>query len=122
MQSKGFALLKVAQAGFLTVFNTTLLPGVGLAAPASPPTPVTSPAGVIEYLQALTLWIAGAALIITGVLLLISLLRFQRRPADTPAVEQGLQRNSLLEMIWTIIPMTILVTLIILTYQSLTGA
>lgn len=106
--------MKVAPAGFLAVFSMALLPGPALAAP--------DPGGVIGYLQALTLWLVGAVLIIAGVLLLISLLRFQQRPADTPTAEQGLQGSGPLEMIWTLIPVAILVALLILTYQSLTGA
>lgn len=122
MQSKRFSLFKVALAGFLAVSGLVLLPGAGLAAPASPPDPATSPAGITEYLQAVTLWLAGGVFIIIGALLLISLIRFQRRPADAPAAEQGQQGSGAIEMIWTLIPMAILVALIVLTYQSLTGA
>lgn len=118
MQSKGFTLLKVAPAGFLAGFRMVLLPGAALAAPD----PVILTGGTIEYLQALILWLAGTVLVIAGFLLLISLLRFQRRPADTSAAEQGQPGNGPLEMIWTLIPVAILVALIIMTYQSLTGA
>lgn len=118
MQSKRFKLSKGAPAGFLAVFSMALLPGAALAAPA----PVTSPGGIIEYLQALILWLAGTVLVIAGFLLLVSLLRFQRRPAGTQAAQQEQPGNGLLEMIWTLIPVAILVALIIMTYQSLSGA
>lgn len=117
MQAKRFRLLKVAPAGSLAVFSMVLLPGFALAAPES----VTSPGGIIEFLQALTLWLAGTVFVIAGILLLVSLFRFQRRPAGTPTVEHEQPGNGPLEMVWTVIPVAILVVLIILTYQSFTG-
>ena len=57
-------------------------------------------------------------LIVCG-LLIYSLVRFRRKSADEPEPDQSFHGNTTLEVIWTIIPVGILATLLVLTYQTL---
>jgi cytochrome c oxidase subunit 2 len=112
-------VLKMAR--YLAIFGATagLLPGVALAAPPSPLDPASPAAQSIANLHTITLWIASIVFLIVCTLLIYSLIRFRRKSADEPEPDQSFHGNTTLEVIWTIIPVGILVTLLVLTYQTL---
>ena len=66
----------------------------------------------------IVLWLAIVVCAVVCTLLVYSLVRFQRKSADDPDLEQSFQSNATLETIWTIIPVGILVVLIVLTLQT----
>ena len=70
-------------------------------------------------LHTITLWIASIVFSIVCGLLIYSLVRFRRKSADEPEPDQSFHGNTMLEVIWTIIPVGILATLLVLTYQTL---
>ena len=70
-------------------------------------------------LHTITLWIASIVFLIVCSLLIYSLVRFRRKSADEPEPDQSFHGNTALEVIWTIIPVGILATLLVLTYQTL---
>jgi cytochrome c oxidase subunit 2 len=97
-----------------------LLPTLALAAPPSPLDSVSSPAArSIANLHAITLVIATIVFLIVCGLLVYSLVRFRRRSATDPEPDQSFSGNPTLEVIWTAIPVGILVILLVLTYQTL---
>lgn len=60
------------------------------------------------------LWTTTIVLLITGGLIVLSLMRLQRQsPAD--------KNHSALDLIWTLIPIGILVLLLVLTYQAVSA-
>ena len=70
-------------------------------------------------LQTLILWIATVVLTVTSLLLMVSLLKIKRQPANTVDTNQEADKsNRVLDAIWTIIPIIILALLLLLTYQS----
>ncbi len=70
-------------------------------------------------LHTITLVIATIVFLIVGGLLLHSLIRFQRRSPDDPEPDQSFRGNTTLELIWTIIPVGILLILLVLTYNTM---
>jgi heme/copper-type cytochrome/quinol oxidase subunit 2 len=66
-------------------------------------------------------WSAVVVLSITSVLLSYSLLRFQRKSTNALKTGQIFRDHTLLGIIWTLIPVGILVTLLILTFQTMQG-
>ena len=70
-------------------------------------------------LHTITLWIVSIVFLIVCGLLIYSLVRFRRKSADEPERDQSFHGNTTLEVIWTIIPVGILATLLVLTYQTL---
>ncbi len=73
-------------------------------------------AGAITNLQTIVLWLAIAVFAVVCTLLIHSLVRFRRKSTNDP--EQRFDGNVTLETIWTIIPLGILVTLVVLTLQT----
>lgn len=124
MQSKALKVLRCTSAKFWrTVISGALMallfPGIALAAPPSPLDPASPSARAIAYLHNVTLWIAGVVFLIVGSLLIYSLVRFRRRSPDDPEPDQSFHGSAVLETIWTVIPVGILVTLVVLTFQTL---
>ncbi len=72
-----------------------------------------------SVIPAITLVMATIVFMIVCSLLIYSLVRFRRRSPIDPEPEQSSQGNTTLELIWTIIPMGILVTLLVLTFQTI---
>lgn len=96
-----------------------LLPQAALAGPPSPLDPASPAARSIADLHTITLWIATIVFLIVCGLLIYSLVRFRRRSPDEPEPDQSFHGNTTLEVIWTVIPVGILVTLLVLTFQTL---
>ncbi len=65
------------------------------------------------------LWTTTIVLLITGGLIVLSLVRLQRQspPGQPPAGKS----HSALDLIWTLIPIGILVLLLVLTYQAVSS-
>lgn len=72
-----------------------------------------------SVIPAITLVIAAIVFMIVCSLLIYSLVRFRRRSPTDPEPERSFQGNTTLELIWTIIPVGILVTLLVLTFQTI---
>ncbi len=70
----------------------------------------------IASLQSIIFWITSAALLVTGGLLVFSLVRLQRQSLPVKTSHPAL------DLIWTLIPVGILVLLLALTYLSLPAA
>lgn len=64
-------------------------------------------------------WIAAAIFLIACTLLSYSLIRSQHHSAGKAEPKQNFHSNGLLELIWTLIPVGILVLLLILTFQTI---
>ena len=64
-------------------------------------------------------WSAVVVLSITSVLLSYSLIRFQRKSTNTLKTGQFFRDHTLLGIIWTLIPVGILVALLILIFQMM---
>jgi cytochrome c oxidase subunit 2 len=96
-----------------------LLPAVALAAPPSPLDPASPAARSIANLHTITLVMATVVFLIVCGLLIYSLVRFRRRSPNDPEPDQSFHGNTTLEVVWTIIPVGILVTLLVLTYQTM---
>lgn len=96
-----------------------LAPAVAWAAPYSPLDPA-SPAGrSLANLQAITLVLATIVSLIVCGLLIYSLIRVRRKVAKHLEPDRTFPGNTTLEIIWTVIPIAILATLLVLTYQTL---
>lgn len=63
--------------------------------------------------------IAAVILLVTCLLLVQSLVRSYRRPADSLETAQALRTSRSLEALWTLLPIGLLVVLLVLTYQAL---
>lgn len=74
---------------------------------------------LIANLPDIIFWIAATIFLIVCTLLSYSLIRSRHRSADDVETEQNLHRNGVLEMIWTLIPVGILILLLILTFQTI---
>lgn len=96
-----------------------LLPATALAAPPSPLDPASPAARSIANLHSITLVIATIVFLIVCGLLVYSLIRFRRKSDNDPEPDQSFHGNTTLEVIWTIIPVGILATLLVLTYQTM---
>ncbi len=96
-----------------------LLPAVALAAPPAPIDPASPAARSINNLHTITLVIATIVFLIVCGLLIYSLVRFRRRSDNDPEPDQNFHGNTTLEVIWTVIPVGILATLLVLTYQTM---
>lgn len=96
-----------------------LLPAIALAAPPSPLDPASPSARSIANLHTLTLWIATIVFLIVCGLLIYSLVRFRRRSPDEPEPDQSFHGSTTLEVIWTLVPVGILVALLVFTYQTI---
>jgi cytochrome c oxidase subunit 2 len=95
-----------------------LFPAIALAAPPSPLDPASPAAASIAYLHNITLVIATIVFIIVCVLLFYSLIRFRRKSDNDPEPDQSFHGNTTLEVIWTIVPVGILISLLVLTFQT----
>lgn len=96
-----------------------LLPAVALAAPPSPLNPASPAARSIANLHNITLVVATLVFLIVCGLLIYSLVRFRRKSNDEPEPDQSFHGNTTLEIIWTVIPVGILVLLLVFTFQTL---
>ncbi len=96
-----------------------MLPAAALAAPPSPLDPASPAARSIANLHTITLIIATIVFLIVCGLLIYSLVRFRRKSENDPEPDQSFHGNTTLEVIWTIIPVGILATLLVLTYQTM---
>lgn len=63
--------------------------------------------------------LAAIILLVSCVLLIHSLVRGYRRPADSPETARALPTSLPLEVLWTLLPVGLLVVLLIMTYQAL---
>lgn len=75
--------------------------------------------GLFSMLNYIIFWIAVVVFLITSVLLSYSLIRFQRESTNDLETEQNFYGHPVLGIIWTLIPVGILVTLLILTFQTM---
>ena len=64
-------------------------------------------------------WSAVVVLLITSVLLSYSLIRFQRKSTNELKTGQIFRDHTVLGIIWSLIPVGILVTLLILAFQKM---
>jgi cytochrome c oxidase subunit 2 len=96
-----------------------LLPAAALAGPPSPLDPASPSARAIADLHTITLWIATVVFLIVCGLLIYSLVRFRRRSADEPEPDQSFHGSTKLEVVWTLVPVIILVVLLGLTWQTM---
>lgn len=74
---------------------------------------------LITNLPYVIFWIAAVIFLIACTLLSYSLIRSQHRSAGDAEPEQNFHSNGVLELVWTLIPVGILVLLLILTYQTM---
>jgi|GEM_PF-2689844 len=74
---------------------------------------------LLTNLPYIIFWIATAIFFIACTLLSYSLIRSQRHSANETETEENFKSNGILELIWTLIPVGILVMLLLLTYQSM---
>jgi cytochrome c oxidase subunit II len=88
-------------------------------APPSLLDPASPAARSIANLHTVTMVIATIVFAIVCGLLIYSLIRFRRKSADDPEPDQSFHGNTTLEVIWTVIPVGILATLLVLTYQTM---
>ncbi len=95
-----------------------LFPAIALAAPPSPLDPAGPAARAIADLHNITMVIATIVFLIVCALLVYSLVRFRRKSDNDPEPDQNFHGNTTLEVIWTIIPVGILITLLVLTFQT----
>ncbi len=110
---------RIVRAAAMTGAAGALWPAIALAAPPSPLDPASPAARSIASLHNVTLWIAGVVFLIVSALLIYSLVRFRRRSADDPEPDQSFHGSIVLETVWTIIPVGILLSLVVLTFQTL---
>jgi heme/copper-type cytochrome/quinol oxidase subunit 2 len=73
-------------------------------------------------LSTIIFWIIVVVFAITSVLLSYSLIRFQRKSTNEAKTNQQFQDNPVLAIIWTLVPVGILVVLLVLTFQTISGA
>ena len=112
-------LLKLIRTGTLLLIALLLYPAVVLAAPPSPLNPASPAARSIANLHTAVLVIATIVFVIVCVLLIYSIVRFRRKSEDDPEPDQSFHGSTLLETVWTIIPVGILLVLLGLTWQTL---
>jgi heme/copper-type cytochrome/quinol oxidase subunit 2 len=95
-------------------------PGLTIALfPAVAAAGQTSPLDPVAKLQTVILWIAAVILATVGGLLIYSLVRFRRTTTDDPGSDHTFQGSTVLETIWTIIPVAILLVILVLTFQTI---
>ncbi len=82
------------------------------------PEQVSSYGGQIDHLFFVILWITGAVFVLVEATLLVFLIRYRQRPGRRAAYTHG---NTLVEIIWTVIPAAIMLWLA-LTSQQLWAA
>ncbi len=80
------------------------------------PPPVSSHAGVVDDLFQFLLWISTFFFLLIVVLMAVFVVVYRRRPQAAPAASPS--HNTLLEIVWTGIPLAIVV---ILFYRGFTG-
>lgn len=112
-------MLRIIGYSILGATLVGLLPGAALAGPPSPLDPASPAARSIANLHTVTLVIATIVFLIVCGLLIYSLVRFRRRSADDPEPDQSFHGSTTLEVIWTLVPVGILVALLVLTYQTI---
>ncbi len=107
-------------AGYAAILGLTIamFPAVASANPPSPLDPASPGARSIANLHTVILSIAVGVFLIVSGLLIYSLVRFRRKSADEPEPDQSFHGSTVLETIWTIIPVGILVVLLVLTFQT----
>jgi heme/copper-type cytochrome/quinol oxidase subunit 2 len=74
---------------------------------------------LMTNLSDIIFWIAVVILTIASTLLSFSLIRVQRQSTDNPKSKQNFRDPTMLGIIWTLIPVGILVALLILTFQTM---
>lgn len=68
------------------------------------------------------LWVSTAVLVITSGLLVYSLLRLQRKTARNQGQEERVDKSNIwIDILWILIPVVILVLLLLLTFQAVSG-
>ena len=90
---------------------------------AEVPQSVFAPAGPVAQTQlnllSLTLWIAIGIFVVVGSILLYTVIRFRARPGDP--IPKQIQGNTTLEVIWTVIPIIILIVIAVPTVRDAFG-
>ncbi len=90
---------------------------------AQVPQSVFAPAGPVAQTQlnllSLTLWIAIGIFVVVGSILLYTVIRFRARPGDP--IPKQIQGNTTLEVIWTVIPIIILIVIAVPTVRDAFG-
>lgn len=111
--------LRIIRLAALLVLTMAIVPAVAWAAPPSPLNPASPGARSIANLHTTILWVAAAVFIIVCGLLIYSLVRFRRKSADAPEPDQSFHGSAMLETIWTVVPVGILLSILVLTFQSI---
>ena len=99
-----------------------LVPAAALAAPAPIPSifdPLSRPADEIYTLSLLVLGICAAIFVLVGGLLVVSIVRFRRRPDDDGIEPPQVYGSNRLELAWTVIPLLIVFVLFLVTTRTL---
>lgn len=114
---------KLARHISIVALAAFLLLSAGGAAMAQAPQSVFAPAGPVAETQlkllSLTLYIAIGIFVVVGSILLYTVFRFRARPGDP--IPKQIHGNTTLELIWTVIPLAILVVIAVPTVRDAFG-
>jgi cytochrome c oxidase subunit 2 len=99
-----------------------LVPAAAHAAPAPIPSifdPLSRPAQEIQTLSYLVLGICAAIFVVVGGVLVVSIVRFRRRPDDDGVEPPQVYGSNPIELAWTVIPLLIVFVLFLVTTRTL---
>ena len=94
------------------------LPALALLIAGCAPNAVTTQGREIEHLYTIVFIVAAAIFLFVEGLIVFAVVRYRRKPADNslPVQTHG---NNLLEVIWTVIPTAIVLSLFVLSWNTL---
>ncbi|NDJ55064.1 MAG: cytochrome c oxidase subunit II, partial [Chloroflexi bacterium] len=104
---------------FVALALLLAFPVVALAQSPSPLAPGTDNAAELANLFWITLGIAAVVFVFTIFLILFAVFRYRQRDEDDDEEPEQIHGNARLELIWTIIPAIIMLTLFGLTFSAL---
>lgn len=111
---------KLTRQLFIIALSSFLLLWYAGAVMAQAPQSVFAPAGPVAQTQlnllSLTLWIAIGIFVVVGSILLYTVIRFRAKPGDP--IPKQIQGSTTLEVIWTVIPLLILVVIAVPTVRD----
>lgn len=83
-----------------------------------PPTPVTAEGAAIKELYDIVFYIAAAIFFVVEAVIIWTVIRYRRKPGDDTLPPQT-HGNNLVEVIWTAIPLAIVIVMFVLSWQTL---
>jgi heme/copper-type cytochrome/quinol oxidase subunit 2 len=73
----------------------------------------------MTILHYVVFWLVVITFTVAGSLLSYSFIHFQRRSTDSSNPERGFRESPVLGLIWTLVPVSLLITLLVLTFQTI---